>query len=116
MVVVEQGKVWRADLGLPSGSAPGLRWPVVVVQGDPVNRSRMSTVICVALTSNLTWESAPGNVMLRAAETGLPRDSVANVSQMVTLDRTDLTERTGKLPPAALELVLAGIDVVLNRQ
>ncbi|TVQ17475.1 MAG: type II toxin-antitoxin system PemK/MazF family toxin [Spirochaetaceae bacterium] len=115
-MTVEQGEVWWADLGLPSGSAPGLRRPVVVVQGDPVNRSRISTVVCVALTSNLTWESAPGNVILRSADTGLPRDSVANVSQIATLDRTDLTERTGKLPPAALEQVLTGIDVVLDRR
>ena len=115
-MTVEQGEVWWADPGLPGGSAPGLRRPVVVVQGDPVNRSRISTVVCVALTSNLTWETAPGNVMLRSADTGLARDSVANVSQIVTLDRTDLIERTGTLPPAALDLVLTGIDVVLNRR
>lgn len=115
-MTAEQGEVWWADLGLPSGSEPGLRRPVVVVQGDPVNRSHISTVICVVLTSNLTWETAPGNVLLRTADTGLPRDSIANVSQIVTLDRTDLTDRTGKLPPAALELVLTGIDVVLDRR
>ena len=115
-MTAEQGEVWWADLELPSGSGPGLRQPVVVVQGDPVNRSRISTVICVALTSNLTWETAPGNELLRTAETGLPRDSIANVSQIITLDRTHLTDRTGKLPPAALDLVLTGIDVVLDRR
>lgn len=115
-MTAEQGEVWWANLGLPSGSGPGLRRPVVVVQGDPVNRSRISTVICVVLMSNLTWETAPGNVLLRTADTGLPRDSIANVSQIVTLDRTDLTDRTGKLPPAALDLVLTGIDVVLDRR
>ncbi|MFW5782896.1 MAG: type II toxin-antitoxin system PemK/MazF family toxin [Spirochaetota bacterium] len=115
-MTAEQGDVWWADLEFPGGSGPGLRRPVVVVQGDPVNRSRISTVICVALTSNLAWETAPGNVLLRTAETGLPRDSIANVSQLVTLDRTDLTERTGKLPQAALDRVLTGIDVVLDRR
>jgi mRNA interferase MazF len=85
------------------------------VQGDGLNRSRIATVVCVALTSNLKWVNAPGNVLLPANETGLPKESVANVSQLVTLDRADLTERTGKLPRPKLELVLSGIDVVLGR-
>jgi mRNA interferase MazF len=72
-------------------------------------------VVCVPLTSNLEWESAPGNVLLPAALTGLPIDSVANVSQIVTLDRDQLTERVGKLPASKLDLVLRGIDVVLGR-
>jgi mRNA interferase MazF len=71
--------------------------------------------VCVALTSNLRWASAPGNVLLPANATGLPKESVANVSQLVTLDKADLTERTGKLPKPKLELVLSGIDVVLGR-
>jgi len=88
---------------------------VVVVQGDALNRSRIATVVCVTLTSNVKWASAPGNVLLPASVTGLPQESVANVSQLVTLDKADLTERTGKLPRAKLELVLSGIDVVLGR-
>jgi mRNA interferase MazF len=88
---------------------------VVVVQGDAFNRSRISTVVCVSLTSNVKWASAPGNVLLSAAATGLPKDSVANVSQIVTLDKSELTERIGKLPRAKLDLVLSGIDVVLGR-
>jgi mRNA interferase MazF len=87
----------------------------VVVQGDALNRSRIATVVCVALTSNLKWTTAPGNVLLPSGATGLPKESVANVSQLVTVDRTDLTERAGKLPRAKLELVLSGIDVVLGR-
>jgi mRNA interferase MazF len=86
-----------------------------VVQGDALNRSRIQTVICVPLTSNLAWAQAPGNVALISRHTGLPKDSVANVSQIVTVDRTCLTERTGKLPRAQLDLVLSGIDVVLGR-
>jgi mRNA interferase MazF len=86
-----------------------------VVQGDAINRSRIDTVVCVPLTSNLKWALAPGNVSLPSRITGLPRDSVANVSQIVTLDRSQLTERAGRLSPAKLGLVLAGIDVILGR-
>ncbi len=114
-MTIAQGDIWWADLPETRGSGPGFRRPVVVVQGDPLNRSRIATVVCVALTSNLKWATAPGNVLLPPSATGLPKESVANVSQLVTLDRTDLTERTGKLARSKLELVLAGIDVVLGR-
>ena len=101
--------------GEPSGSEPGYRRPVVVVQSDAFNRSRIATIVCIPLTSNLRWTDAPGNVLLTADLTGLPRDSVANVSQPVTLDRDALTDPLGKLPDAKLQLVLSGIDVVLGR-
>jgi mRNA interferase MazF len=114
-MVISQGDVWWADLGTPSGSEPGFTRPVVVVQGDALNRSRLATVVCVPLTSNLGWAEAPGNVLLSARTTSLPKDSVANISQIVTLDRTVLTERVAKLSRAKLELVLSGIDVVLGR-
>jgi mRNA interferase MazF len=114
-VVIAQGEVWWADLAEPAGSEPGFRRPVVVVQGDSFNRSRIATAVCVALTSNLRWADAPGNVLLEARITGLPKDSVANVSQIVTLDRDALIERVGALPANTLELVLFGIDVVLGR-
>ena len=113
--MIAQGEVWWADLGEPAGSGPGFRRPVVVVQGDAFNGSSLRTVVCVSLTSNVHWADAPGNVLLLARATGLPRDSVANVSQLVTLDRGALTERTGALSASSLELVLAGIDVVLGR-
>jgi len=113
--VIAQGEVWWADLGEPAGSEPGFRRPVVVVQGDAFNRSSLRTVVCVGLTSKLQWADAPGNVLLLARATGLPRDSVANVSQLVTVDRDALTERVGALSASSLELVLAGIDVVLGR-
>jgi len=86
-----------------------------VVQGDAFNRSRVRTVVGVPLTSNLRWTEAPGNVLLPARATGLPRDSVANVSQMISLDRDALTEEVGKLSKRQLELILAGIDIVLGR-
>jgi mRNA interferase MazF len=114
-VTIAQGEVWWADLPEATGPEPGFRRPVVVVQGDGLNRSRVATVVCVALTSNLRWASAPGNVLLPSTETGLPEQSVANVSQVVILDKADLTERAGKLPRSKLELVLSGIDVVLGR-
>ena len=114
-MTIAQGDDWWADLPEASGSGPGFRRPVVVVQGDALNRSRVATVVCVPLTSNLKWATAPGNVLLSSSATGLPKESVANVSQLVTLDRTELTERTGKLPRSKLELVLSGIDVVLGR-
>ena len=115
MVTVSQGEVWWADLGEPRGSKPGFRRPVLVVQGDALNRSRIATAVCVALTSNVKWASAPGNVLLSESATGLPKESVANVSQIVTLDKSELTVRVGKLPKAKLDLVLSGVDVVLGR-
>jgi mRNA interferase MazF len=114
-MVISQGEVWWADLEEPSGSEPGFRRPVVVVQSDSFNRSQIATVVCVALTSNLRWAEAPGNVLLSAKATGLPKDSVANVSQLVTLDKASLTDRVGSLPDNKLELVFSGIDVVLGR-
>ena len=87
----------------------------MVVQGDALNRSRIPTVVCVPLTSNLAWAKAPGNVLLPARMTRLSKDSVANVSQVVTLDKSIFTDRVSKLPHAKLELVLSGLDVVLGR-
>jgi mRNA interferase MazF len=113
--VIAQGEVWWADLGDPVGSEPGFRRPVVIVQGDAFNRSALRTVVCVALTGNLRWADAPGNVRLTARATGLPKESVANVSQLVTLDRDTLTERIGRISASQLERVLTGIDVVLGR-
>lgn len=115
MVSVSQGEIWWAELGEPSGSGPGYRRPVIVVQGNPLNRSRLATVVCVPMTTNLAWADAPGNVLISAKESGLPKDSVANPSQIVALDRTALTEPVGKLSPKKLRLVLTGIDVILGR-
>lgn len=88
---------------------------MAVLQGHAFNRSRIDTVVCVPLTGNLKWAEAPGNVPLPARVTGLIKESVADVSRIVTLDREFLSERTGKSPRAKLELILAGIDVVLGR-
>ena len=114
-MVISQGDIWWADLPDPTGSGPGFRRPVIVVQGEALNRSRIATVVCVPLTSNLKWAKAPGNVELSHRLTGLSKDSIANVSQIVALDKALLTDRTGKLPRAQLGLVLSGIDVVLGQ-
>lgn len=114
-MVISQGEIWWADLPAPTGSGPGFRRPVVVIQSDALNHSRISTAICVPLTSNLKWALAPGNVSLSAKVTGLPKDSVANVSQMISLDRSLLSERVSKLPRPKLELIFSGIDLVLGR-
>lgn len=113
--MIAQGEVWWADLAAPAGSEPGYRRPVVVVQGEAFNASTLRTVVCVVLTSNTRWAEAPGNVLLTARATGLPKASVANVSQLVTLDRAALSERAGRLSASNLEIVMSGIDVVLGR-
>lgn len=113
--MIAQGEIWWADLWRPAGSEAGYQRPVLVVQSDAFNRSRIATVVCVPLTSNLRLAGAPGNVALEASATGLPKDSVANVSQIVSLDRGVLRERVGALSDSKLELVLYGIDVVLGR-
>jgi mRNA interferase MazF len=114
-VVVAQGDVWWADLSDPAGSAPGHRRPVLVVQGDALNRSKLATVLCAPLTSNLKWAGAPGNVLLPAASTGLPKDSVALVAQLVALDRDVLTEQASRISRQKLKAVIGGIDVALGR-
>ncbi|MBI4559352.1 MAG: type II toxin-antitoxin system PemK/MazF family toxin [Candidatus Hydrogenedentes bacterium] len=110
-----QGEIWWANLPEPVGSGPGFPRPVLVVQGDSLNQSRIKTVVCVPLTSNLKWALAPGNVLLRRRFSGLPKDSVANTSQIVALDKALFKERVGKLSRNQLVPVLAGIDLVLGR-
>jgi mRNA interferase MazF len=114
-VVIAQGDVCWADLPDLVGSGPGFRRPVLVVQGEAFNRSLVATVVCVPLTSNLKWSEAPGNVHLPSRSSGLGKDSVANVSQIVTLDRALLTGRVGRIPKKQLELVFAGLDLVQGR-
>ena len=111
---MERGEVWWADLADPRGSEPGFRRPLVVVQADAFNRSRIQTVVCVVLTSNLRLADAPGNVVVPKRESGLPKDSVANVSQVITVDRAALTERTAKLPPRLRERIDRGLRLVLE--
>lgn len=115
-MVIRQGDVCWASLEDPVGSGPGFRRPVVIVQGDSFNASRIATAVVVPLTSNLRLAAAPGNVVLAAASTGLPKDSVANVSQIVSVDRSVLSDRVGNLSANERRLILAGIDLVLGRE
>ena len=115
MVAVAQGEVWWAELPIPGGSAAGFRRPVVVVQGNALNESRLPTVVCVPLTSNLAWAEAPGNTLLSAKVTGLRQDSVANASQLFAVDRAFLVERVRALAPKRLAEVLVSIDIILGR-
>jgi mRNA interferase MazF len=112
-MVIGRGERWWASRPEPSGSEPGYRRPVLVIQADAFNASRIGTVIAVVLTSNLNLERAPENVVISRKASGLNRDSVANVSQLVTVDKTFLTERICALPPL-LEQVEAGLKLVLG--
>jgi mRNA interferase MazF len=112
-VVIERGQIWWADLGEPAGSAPGFRRPVLVVQSDAFNRSRLRTVLAVVLTSNLRLVEAPGNVLLPAKSTGLPKDSVANVSQVITVDRAFLADPAGRIRGQLLKNIDDGLRLVL---
>ena len=114
-MVVERGQVWWADLGEPEGSELGFRRPVLIVSSDAFNRSRIRTVIGVILTANLRLLDAPGNVLVAAKTSGLPKDSVANVSQVVTVDKDFLTELAGRIKGTILSDVDSGLRVVLGR-
>jgi mRNA interferase MazF len=113
-VVVERGQVWWADLGEPDGSESGYNRPVLIVQSDAFNRSRLHTVVAVVLSTNARLLDAPGNVLLPAKATGLPKDSIANVSQVVTVDRDFLMELAGRVRGQFLKDVENGLRLVLG--
>ena len=111
---MKRGEVWWADLPAPTGSGPGYKRPVLIVQSNPFNASRISTVIVAVITSNLDLAAAPGNVRVGKSDSGLPQASVVNVSQLVTLDRSILVRKAGSLPGATLDKVDAGLKLVLS--
>ena len=113
-MVIERGQIWWAELEPPSGSGPGYRRPVLVVQSDAFNRSRLRTAIVIVLTSNVRLVQAPGNVVIPAKASGLSRDSVANVSQIITIDRDYLAEPAGRLRGSLLKDVENGLKLVLG--
>ena len=113
-MTVERGELWWADLGEPRGSEPALRRPVLVLQADSFNRSRLQTVVVVSLTSNLRLAAAPGNVVCRPRGTGLREISVVNATQVSTLDLRFLDERIGHLPAATLRQAEDGVRLVLG--
>ena len=113
-MVIKRGEIWWARLRPPRGSEPGFRRPILIVQCNEFNKSRIQTVIAAILTSNLRLKDAPGNVFLPARITRLPRDSVANLSQIVTLDKSYLIERVHRLSPEKQMEIDQGLRLVLN--
>ena len=113
-MVIERGEIWWADLPESRRSEPGFRRPLLIVQADSFNRSRIRTVLAITLTSNVRLSDAPGNVLLRAEEVGLPKDSVANVSQIITIDREFLVERVGRTSGPVLAQISRGLRTVLD--
>jgi mRNA interferase MazF len=111
---MNRGEIWWATLPAPKGSEPGFRRPLLIIQSDVFNLSRICTVIAVVITSNLRIPSAPGNVVLPQKDTGLPKKSVANVSQIITIDKSFLSECVGSLSPAILKEIDAGIRLALS--
>ena len=112
---IRQGEVYWFDFGPAAGSAPAERHPCVVVQSDIFNRSRIATTVVCVITSNLAHAGAPGNVSLKKGDGNLPKASVVNVSQILTIDKTGLTERVGKLPASVVDAIRTGLDLVLQR-
>ncbi|WP_029638342.1 MULTISPECIES: type II toxin-antitoxin system PemK/MazF family toxin [Nostocales] len=111
---MQRGEIWWADLPTPVASEPGYRRPVLVIQSDDFNRSRIRTVIVAVMTSNLRLAEAPGNVLVRSDETGLPQDSVVNVSQIITVDKSFLIEQVSQVSDHVMLLVEEGLRVVLG--
>lgn len=109
-----RGEIWWASLPDPMGSEPGYRRPVVLIQADGFNRSHIRTVLCVAITSNLALGNAPGNVRISARSSGLPKPSVVNVSQLITLDKLFLTEKVKRLDHKSLVQVDEGLRLILD--
>jgi mRNA interferase MazF len=113
-MVVQRGEIWWASLPDPTGSGPGFRRPLVIAQSNDFNRSRINTIIAIVVTSNLKLARAPGNILLSAKSTGLPRNSVANISQIITVDKSFLTEKVGKLKVKQMQQLEEGLRLVLS--
>ena len=109
-----RGEIWWAGRPRPKGSEPGFRRPLLIIQSDDFNRSRISTVVAAVITSNMQLSQAPGNVALEKGISGLPRKSVVNVSQLVTVDKSLMTEKSGELPPEIIREVESGLRLVLS--
>jgi mRNA interferase MazF len=111
---IRQGDLYWIDFGEPEGSGTGYRHPHVVVQNNVFNASKIKTVVVCALTSNLKWAGSPGNVLIKKGEAGLPKDSVVNVSQIETIDKTFLLEKIGSLPAARVKEIIEGIEFLIE--
>ncbi|MDP2167505.1 MAG: type II toxin-antitoxin system PemK/MazF family toxin [Thermodesulfovibrionales bacterium] len=112
--MIRQGDIYWIDLGSTSGSAPGYRHPYVVIQNNIFNESRINTVVCCAITSNLKRANAPGNVFLKRGEGNLKKDSVANISQLITVDKSDLSEKIGSLSGSKVNRIVEGVRLLIE--
>ena len=113
-MVIERGQIWWVDLSEPRGSSPGYERPVVIVQSNDFNRTKLNTVICAVITSNLDLAEMPGNVLIKRNQTELPKDSVVNVTQILTIDKSELLEYVGTLSERKMELIEKGLRLVLS--
>ncbi|PID76436.1 MAG: mRNA interferase MazF2 [Deltaproteobacteria bacterium] len=113
-MVIQRGEIWWANLPEPQGSEPGYKRPLLIVQSNEFNRSNINTVIAAVITSNLRLEAAPGNVKISKNKSKLPRDSIVNVSQIITVDKSFLIEKAGRLPMTIMSQIEEGIRLVLN--
>jgi mRNA interferase MazF len=111
---MKRGEIWWASLPAPAGSGPGMRRPVLIIQSNPFNESRIATVIVAAITSNLALAEAPGNVRIGKSDSGLTKPSVVNISQVLTIDRSFLTKLVRALPAATMQCVEEGLRLVLS--
>jgi mRNA interferase MazF len=111
---IKQGDLYWVDLGIPEGSAPGYKHPHVVIQNNVFNASKINTVVVCALTSNLKRAKAPGNVLLKKGEGNLKKDSVVNISQIITVDKIDLVEKIGALSPLRVKQIIEGVNLLIE--
>ena len=111
---IKQGDIYWIDFGIPEGSESGYRHPHVVIQNNVFNASKINTVVVCALTSNLKWTKSPGNVLLKKGEANLPKDSVVNVSQIETIDKSFLVEKIGSLSPSGIKQIVEGVKLVVE--
>ncbi len=114
MVTIRRGEIWWADLGEPTGSEPSLRRPVLIVQDNQYNRSRIATVIVISITSNTRLAEIPGNILLDREESGLPKESVINVSQITAIDKNWLEKKVGSVSQTLMEEVDYGLGTILG--
>ena len=111
---IKQGDIYWVDFGIPKGSEPGYRHPHVVIQNNIFNESKINTVVVCALTSNLKWAKSPGNILLKKGEGNLPKDSVVNVTQVETIDKSFLAEKIGALPASRVKQIIEGIKLLIE--
>lgn len=112
--MIQQGDIFWVELGDPKGSESGYRHPHVVIQNNVFNESRINTVVVCAITSNLKRAEAPGNVLLRKGEGNLPKDSVANISQIITINKSDLLEKIGRVSPSKVKQIIDGVKLLIE--